>query len=300
MPSRSDRFAGCLLAHALGDAVGAKYEGGPAERLVWKALGIGKGDLLRWTDDTLMAQGTVRSLLKCGALDFDHLAQTWADEATWRRGYGPGALKVLARIKQGHAWRDGGPAHILPGGSWGNGAAMRAAPLGLHFGADEHAMVAAVRTASSITHAHPVGIDGGVLIASATAQALGDAVIFEKLRNHLTTTEFRDRLALLQDLVPRKPEPREVASVLGNSVKADESAVTALYVALRHLDDDFESLVTFCVAMGGDTDTIAAIAGGIYGAVRGIEALPSAWLDRLEDRDAIERNARALEALSAR
>ena len=294
MTSRSDRFAGSLLAHALADAVGARYEGGPGERLLWMALGIGKRGLLRWTDDTLMAQGTVRSILTCGRLDFDHLASTWASEATWRRGYGPGALKVLARIQKGLAWRDGGPAHVLPGGSWGNGAAMRAAPLGLYLGADASQLVSATRVASSVTHAHPVGIDGGVLIALATAQALAGALDLDALQPHVQTDAFRERLALLPDLLAQDVGPAQVATRLGNSVRADESAVTALYVAPRFADDAFEPLVQFCIAMGGDTDTIAAMAGGIFGALRGPEALPAAWLDRLEDRDAIEANARAM------
>ena len=111
---------------------------------------------------------------------------------------------------------------------------------------------------------------------------------------HLTTDEFRSRLDAVPELLSRDAGPSEVAMRLGNSVKADESAVTAVYVALRFAGDAFEPLVQFCIAMGGDTDTIAAMAAGIWGASRGPEALPAAWLDKLEDRATIEANARAL------
>lgn len=69
-----DRFVGSLLGLALGDALGARHEGGPIGQALWGALGIGKGDLLRWTDDTEMAVGLAKSLIECRGLDPDHLS----------------------------------------------------------------------------------------------------------------------------------------------------------------------------------------------------------------------------------
>ena len=69
-----DRFAGSLLALALADALGAPFEGGLLGSIVWKALGVAHGDVLRWTDDTEMAVGTAQSLIACRGLDADHLA----------------------------------------------------------------------------------------------------------------------------------------------------------------------------------------------------------------------------------
>ena len=245
-----------------------------------------------------MARGIVRSLLACKGLDPDHLAATWAREATWKRGYGPGTLKVLARIAKGHEWRDGGPAHVLPGGSWGNGAAMRAAPLGLWLAGDAARLIDVTRTVSAITHAHPEGIDGGVLMALATAQALHGGLNLDALSLALTTDAFSARLACVPDLLAADPDPREVVAALGHTVRASASAVTAVYAAMRFFDEPLADLVAFCVAMGGDTDTIAAMAGGIHGARNGTARLPADRLARLEDRDVIEAEARGLARLA--
>lgn len=149
-----DRTVGSMLGLSLADALGARYEGGALGAVVWWALGgMGSGGL-RWTDDTQMALGLARSLVARGGLDPDHLAATWAADADWTRGYGGGARKMLARIRGGEDWRAANRA-VFPDGSFGNGAAMRIAPLALWFGADGPALVDAARLASSITHAHP-------------------------------------------------------------------------------------------------------------------------------------------------
>jgi len=171
MSDLEDKFVGSILGLALGDALGARYEGGLFGQALWWALGVGKGDLLRWSDDTEMALGLAKSLIEHRGVDLDHLARTWAENADWKRGYGPGARKLLARIRDGENWRVANRA-IFPDGSFGNGAAMRAAPLGLFFHDNATELVRAAESSSSITHAHPLGIEGGVLIARATARSI--------------------------------------------------------------------------------------------------------------------------------
>src|SRR5262245_7899589 len=166
-----DRFAGSLLGLALGDALGAPHEGGIAGQAVWWLLGFGKRDLLRWTDDTEMAMGLAESLIEKRGLNADHLAALWAERADWKRGYGAGTRKLLGIVRAGTPWREASRA-VFPEGSFGNGAAMRAAPLGLFFHRDQKELCRAAKLASSITHAHALGIDGGLLIARATAMAL--------------------------------------------------------------------------------------------------------------------------------
>jgi len=124
-----DKFAGSMLGLALADAMGARYEGGPLGRV--RALDD-TGSVLTWTDDTEMARGLAESLVACRGLDADHLARTWAESMQPRRGYGAGARKLLERIRSGAHWREANRS-VFPEGSFGNGAAMRAAPLGLCF-----------------------------------------------------------------------------------------------------------------------------------------------------------------------
>ncbi len=287
-----DRFVGCLLGLALGDALGARHEGGLLARGLWALLGIGKPGVLRWTDDTAMALGLARSLATRRGLDADHLAATWAHDARWTRGYGPGALAVLRRVRRGEPWATASRA-VFPDGSYGNGAAMRAAPLGLWFHDDAAALDAAATLAASITHAHPLGIEGGVLMARATAALVGPLDL-ARLRASCREPAFRERLAVADDLTL---DVAEVRRRLGSGVAALDSVPTALHLARRF--DAFEPMIAFAVALGGDVDTIAAMAGALIGARHGIAVLPTAALGRLEARAELEAAARALFAARA-
>lgn len=272
------RCIGSLLGLALGDALGARHEGGRPG----SSLTIEPG-LLRWTDDTEMALGLARSLAERGGVDEDALAKTWADGADFTRGYGGGARRLLDRIRQGGDWRTA-VRSIFPEGSYGNGAAMRSAPLGLFF--DDPAEPAA--RAASITHAHPLGVEGGALIARATAQALRGELDLKALHDGCRTPEFRERLAIAGEALT----PDDVRLRLGAGVEAHRSAPTAVHVAQRFRE--FLPMIEFVVSLGGDADTIGAMAGAIFGARQGVEALPSGLLDRLEARELIERRARDL------
>ena len=274
------RFVGSLLGLALGDALGARHEGGrPGMSLVLD------GGPLRWTDDTEMAMGLTHSLAEKGGLDEDHLAKTWAEGADFTRGYGGGARRLLERIRQGFDWRSSTKI-VFPQGSLGNGAAMRSAPLGLFY--EDPAEPAA--RAAAITHAHPLGIEGGVLIARATAMALKGELDLAVLREGCREAEFRDRL-----LVAGEPHSAdEVRRIFGAGVEAHRSATTAVHVA--HRFHDFMPMIEFVVSLGGDVDTIGAMAGAIFGARQGVESLPADALARLEERAWIEKWARRLYA----
>ena len=245
-------------------------EGGPIERGLWWVLGLARPGVLRYTDDTLMARGLVESLLRRGEFDPDDMAAVWARDARWTRGYGPGTRRVLKRIARGHEWRDGGPAHVLPGGSWGNGAAMRAAPLGLFYAGDPELLDRVAAEASAVTHAHPEGIDGGLLLAHAARLAAAGALSLEEISVRCRTDAFRRRLDEAGALLARPDAtPRDLARELGRAVRARDSAVTAVAVYLRHRDGTFDALVDECAAIGGDVDTIAAMAGALFGARHG-------------------------------
>lgn len=294
--SIEDRCAGSMLGLALGDALGAPHEGGPFERALWALLGLPHGRLLRWTDDTQMSVAAAESLLQNGGLDPDDLARRWAGGARLMRGYGPGTWKLLARVRSGESWKTASRA-VFPDGSFGNGAAMRAAPFALYFRGRPEELEAAAARSAAVTHAHPLGVEGCVLVAHATALALDDGFaprdFLEKIRARSRREEFLSRLDWAIEALTRRPSPDEVRERLGNGVAAHESVATALYAFARH-HDDFAALMDFVVAVGGDADTIGAMAGGIFGARNGAGALPSSLLDRLEERGRIESLGLAL------
>lgn len=211
------------------------------------------------------------------------------------RGYGAGPPRIFAAMARGARWDE--PANELFGGSgsYGNGAAMRVAPVAVAALGD-HAAVArlAARTAG-ITHTHPLGIDGAV------AQAVSVAVlaeqedphpgeVVESVRPHLATVEFADALATAADLA-LWGDDAEARRRLGNGVAALRSVPTALYCALAH-SQSFPAAVTAAVAMGGDADTIGAMTGALAGARHGLGGIPPEWravegsdeLIRLADR----------------
>jgi ADP-ribosylglycohydrolase len=285
-----DQFVASLLGLALGDALGAPYEGslvGPA------AAKKRRGPLdatLRYTDDTEMALILARSLVEHRGVRPEMLAKAWALGAQASRGYGYGAARVLALIRAGEDWRTASRS-VFPEGSFGNGAAMRAAPIGLWFHHDPEGLAKAAELAASITHGHPLGIEGGVLMARATAMALEGELDLAVLAAGCREAVFCRRLSSAEDLTM---DFEAVARTLGHGVQAHESVVTAIHVARRFTT--FEPMLEFVISLGGDVDTIGAMAGALFGARNGTAALPVAALDRLEDRVAIGAAARALAA----
>lgn len=288
MDSVKDRFQGCLLGLALGDALNAPFEGGVFERLLWRVIGRTKSGEMRWTDDTQMSIDVIESLVARGNVDPDDLAARFAGSYRWSRGYGPGTAKVLKRIAKGEPWQRANTA-VHRDGSFGNGAAMRAPAIGLFFAERTAELDDAVRRSAIVTHAHALGIDGAVLIARATAavaRAESSAAVLQTAYDGCAPGVMRTRLAIANRwLISRaNARPAEVVRELGNGIAAVDSCVTALYLALRFRDLDFIEMQEMAATLRGDTDTIGAMAGAIWGASNGILAMPSVLLERLEQR----------------
>ncbi|SHJ43032.1 ADP-ribosylglycohydrolase family protein [Desulfofundulus thermosubterraneus] len=128
------KFCGCLLGLALGDALGAPFEGRELVSHSEIHAIAEKTKILRYTDDTHMALGVAESLIACRGFNGRHMAETFVrnfEQEPWR-GYGPGPPRVFRRIKLGARW-DRAAEDVYPGGSFGNCAAMRAAPVGLFY-----------------------------------------------------------------------------------------------------------------------------------------------------------------------
>jgi len=292
------RFRGCLLGLALGDALGAPYEGsapGGLDRV--ERIVNGPQSILRYTDDTEMAIGVAESLSELSRFDPQHMAQRFADNCNPTRGYGRGALAVLELIRQGAPWEDVS-LRIFPEGSFGNGAAMRAAPIGLAFADDTDELKRVTQIASSITHANPLAQEGALMVTLATVCALKDFTVAETLKvleQSLKLPEYQERIDIIREILVSEPDTIEVITKLGTSVRAHESAPTAVYAYLKY-GADYLRTVAYCVSLGGDTDTIAAMAGALSGAQLGEAALPSNALERLEERERITALAEGLHA----
>lgn len=303
------RVRGCLLGAALGDALGAPFEGQerpqPHHVLAW----LRSDEPLRWTDDTALTIALTERLVTTDpltVLDMDLLAADFA--ATRRadptRGYGPGAARVLDAVTRGADWQDAAGALFDGQGSMGNGGAMRVAPVGLLAFARGVALrdvLTLARRSAAVTHAHPLAQDAAALQAAAVAlsvtslgrHGLGAHTVARRLAVAVGALHLRRPLAEVAALAHSHARPELTAQTLGNGVLAHESVPAALTAWLAHIDQPLHA-VRYAIAVGGDTDTIASMTGALAGARSGSGGWPQQLLARLEDLDRITAPAAAL------
>jgi poly(ADP-ribose) glycohydrolase ARH3 len=158
---------------------------------------------------------------------------------------------------------------------------MRIAPVAVRFASDPHRLRAEAERSARVTHVHAVGVDGAVVQAAAIGAALRGQDTLAAARAVARTQEMQEALGDVGELLGGSREPAEVAARIGSWPDARYSVPAALYAALAHAQ--FEETVVFAVRLGGDTDTVAAMAGAIAGARTGASSIPDRWLDALED-----------------
>ena len=277
-----DRARGALLGTFVGDALGMPFEGGaPAEipeRLEMLDARLGRGT---YTDDTQMMIALAESLLERDHVDARALGRAFAEAHDPRRGYGSGTTRVLGLVRSGIHPHEAAGSAFGGGGSQGNGAAMRAAPIAVRYAHDSDGLVEAARASAHVTHAHRLALDAAVAQAAAIAAALNLEEPLGAALSVATTSELARRLTTARELLDSRPEPAEIAVALGNSSRGHDSVPAAIYAAAAH--NSVEAAITFAVRCGGDTDTIGAMAGAITAARSGAAAIPTRWLEALEE-----------------
>lgn len=307
-----DRCSGCLLGTACGDILGAAVEGWPAAEIRerfgelrdFTDSGRGFGC---YTDDTQMTLALATSLVECGRVDAEHLSAKYAEFYEPWRGYGGAAHRVLQGLRQGADYRGTGRLQF-PEGSFGNGGAMRIAPVGLAY---RHAapdiLEQAVKDALLCTHVHPEAVDGAFVQARAVGwAAIADPDGFDpqqllrELLGAARTTIVQAKLEALDSGLREEDSDPFVIARIGNGIRASEAVAAALWAFLRYGGTPEECVIR-AVSFGGDTDTIGAMAGALVGALHGSLWLPTRWCENIENgrlgRDEMVRLARALAAL---
>ncbi|NIP66942.1 hypothetical protein GWN63_02840 [Candidatus Bathyarchaeota archaeon] len=296
------KFVGCLVGSALGDALGNTYEGLRTPEVKMEDFSG------RWTDDTHLMIGVAESLIRNKGFNARHMAETFIrnyDEEPWR-GYGPGPPRVFKWIKSGVAWSKAAKRLYGGAGSYGNGAAMRVAPVGIFYYDDVKRLRAVSNAQSRITHTHELGMEGAALQAYAVALAtkaeasskLDLSAFLSELQGFACNEVYEQKLRKIQGLLDEKSK-RRVTRELGNSVTAHNSVPTAIYSFLRNRHS-LKKSVLYAISLGGDTDTIGAMTGAISGAYHGEEAIPECWKNGLESREHIEMLARKLWRIKSR
>ena len=306
-PSLESKFHGSMVGLALGDAIGER-RGHRAALASTEGMKEPWADgILRYTDDTVMAAALAEAICLTGEVDPQVVGEKFHEayaREPWR-GYAGGPPAVFLRVAESgcsycEAARQVGEEMFGPGGSWGNGAAMRVAPIGLLFHQSDR-LYAQAEAQARVTHTHPIAIDGAAVLARAVAMAAAmdpaaplDADAFcAGLVTFSRNDVIRAKMTAVRQLVAEKAAPVIAARELGRTVATHESMPFAIYSFLRN-PRDFAECVLCATGVGGDQDTMGAMAGCISGACVGIDAIPEDWRARVEGRDELSRLADAL------
>jgi ADP-ribosylglycohydrolase len=286
-----------LTGLAVGDAFGIMLDdyGTDLRRRAAKRL-VSTRRPWRWSDDTAMALSIVDELAAHATIDSDRLAHRFATRfaADPFRGYGRGAEELLTKVAAGADWRTEAAALFRNTGSYGNGAAMRAAPIGAFFAPDLARVRDEATRSAAPTHAHPDGVAGAIAVAIAAALAIeGYDDLLGVAAEWTPPSKTRDGILRARSLgldFDVQLAGEELGT--GANISSRDTVPFALWVAARHLHSFEDALWTVCAHPGLDVgfpvvaaldrDTLGAIVGGIVACAVGIDGIPLMWRESLE------------------
>jgi ADP-ribosyl-[dinitrogen reductase] hydrolase len=233
------------------------------------AFGWGRGE---FTDDTQMAVLQAWSLLECGGIDEADLFERFSQWARTAKDVGVQTRSVLV---SGKPWQRAAADHFAqnPTRSAGNGGVMRCVPAAVHFSSGtEDETVEAARRLVGVTHGDADAGWGAAIVHAVIRAALrGEpwqdaaervAVRADAAQGHARWVELCG-----SGWVPTMAHPSN-GSVFGCVAEALWAVRTT---------ESFHDAVVAAIELGGDTDTVAAVAGGVAGAIHGIHRIPSRW-----------------------
>jgi ADP-ribosylglycohydrolase len=203
---------------------------------------------------------------------------------------GPSTKTALAALRQGVDQAEAGRLGAT------NGAAMRITPVGIAY-RPGHRLWDRVRAITAVTHGTNLGLAGAYAVAAAVSQGVEGAVVWDAVIAGIAAAHFGaqhgswvagadigarfDALAPLGRPLTDSAFAAFLYEVVGTSVASQESVVAAFLLADRYADAPFEALQV-AAGLGGDTDTIGAIAGAILGSAIGVSAFPAPLISQIE------------------
>lgn len=288
---------GAIIGAAIGDAIGEKahhvYK--KCDLIDW----IDNQEMLEYTDDTAMMIGLLESIIaNNGRLETEHIGdrfrRNWSREPM--RGYAEGPpmiffavdTKVAKTYKE--AVKRAAVAYPDKKGSYGNGAAMRVAPIGLLY---EKNIYRYAKMSSIATHIHPIGIDGAAILAKAISELfyvyndLNYIRFCSLLEKFSKTKEMRKQINYLYEYLVSNAEPENVVTRLGNGIGAHQSVPYSLYSFISNKNSFADCLFTSCL-YGYDRDTMCAMACALSGTYNGVEEIPKEWYGKIENKEYLE------------
>jgi ADP-ribosyl-[dinitrogen reductase] hydrolase len=297
-----DRFAGCLVGLAIGDALGMPFEGMHSQAILagrsevrefLPGFGLAAG---QYTDDTKMMLCLAESVVENGRVDPEDIAQrfvAWFDTGDLR-GIGITCREAILNLKSRVGWGESGHR-----GEWaaGNGTTMRIAPVGLLDWQDIERLREDCRSTSIITHYNSEAVAGATAVAYVIARLvtgdLNETGLFADAAEFVGPSEVACNLLEAQRLLSSGTSTDVALETLGTGGYVVETVASALYCFLR-TPSDFVTTVSSAVLGGGDADTTAAVAGAISGAYNGLLRLPAELVSQVEDSQRLQDLGRAI------
>ncbi|GFM69261.1 ADP-ribosylglycohydrolase [Pseudomonas cichorii] len=290
-----DRYIGCLLGLACGDAVGTTLEFSARDTLSPITDMVGGGPFAlapgQWTDDTSMALCLAESLLSKNG--FDARDQMTRYLNWWHWGYWSATgqcFDIGTTVRQAlMTFQETGEpfSGSIDPETAGNGSIMRLAPVILFYFPDQSSMAWATKQSSRTTHGAPEAIESCQLLADVVSKALAG--------------HEKDDVLALSPTLYTEPAIKDLASgsfkhKYRDQIRGTGYCIASLEAALWCFwsTDSFEAAVLQAANLGDDADTTAAIVGQIAGAFYSKHGIPSRWLEKLHLVSEIEGIAIAL------
>lgn len=285
-----ERYRGCLLGLACGDALGgpveftsreeiaARFPDGLREFVGGGWLHLAPGEI---TDDTQMTLALARAIGPDG-LDMATLTQgflAWYHSEP--KDIGNTTRAALAHLADGMSWDEAGAVVSQATGERGagNGAVMRCAPVALRYRRDRQGLIRASIDSARITHDDRRCTWSAVAVNQALVHLLEGGATADVLTAAVDGVEDPDVRAAVLGAADR---PRDAVRSGGFVL---ETVGAALWCLLHQ--DDFEETVVAAVGLGADADTTGAVAGALAGARYGMHAIPARWRDGVQHREKI-------------
>jgi ADP-ribosyl-[dinitrogen reductase] hydrolase len=293
-----DRFRGCLLGLAVGDAVGTtlEFKAPGSFKPIHDMVGGGPFRLKpgEWTDDTSMALCLATSLVETGGFDPKDQMDRYC--LWWKEGYlsSNGTCFDIGNTVSAALRRYGETGNPIAGSTnphaAGNGSIMRLAPVPMFYYPDMAGAVHYSAESSRTTHGAPECIDACRLLAGIICRALSGASKEEVLFGQAGSFQGEPKITMVAQGQYRNKSASEIRGT-GYVVESLEAALWCF-----HQTDSFEAAILKAANLGDDADTTAAICGQVAGAFYGESGIPKKWLDKLAMRQKITELADRLAA----
>ena len=330
---RQERFIGCMLGLAIGDALGFPIEfmnrseickiygkQGVTDfvpELYHQRIGI-------YSDDTQMSMAVANALLASHLDDLESVMRhirrqfyEWTESDENNRAPGQTCLDAIANMRRGVHWFSSGDSN-----SKGSTAVVRVAPIGLIYHGLPARLIEVARAVSIATHGHPTALASAIVAAAAVAYLINEQPLEGMLEALCRTLnqesgimgcrslmagydplgEQTQKLKDLEHILA--VEPRAAFDEIGGGWVSEEAVAAALYCFLRS-PNDFRTTVLTAANAGMsdlttryngrcDSDAIACIAGGLSGAYNGIAGIPKEWVKKIENSSSLSDLGRLL------